>query len=1803
MTEPKKPDPLEDMDWDQALAEWEDKSFDPEVARDVISDRPAALSGGPATRPLYRPPSMPAYPTKATPATPLVASAAANLTVGPPPSPRLPDEDDGDATMIAAIPEELLRRHEHAPRAGSRGGGLGQLFAREPVESAPTLPPASTVRSELHEEVITSAQAVSSRREQPTLEPLRRAPRIDASEAVPDGAFFDPFTEPRPPQITIPAAEEVVTETSVDIDVFREGSDQHAVEHAPASSDDESLAARSTAVPAPPHADPEPAAEQPGRYNGFGDGESRSGLTAPSKMAPSWEDEKQAASWLDEPERLAMHDRSLWLEEEARATLDERRTARGLLICSELSAISGDRERALGLAAEARDLEPSLALAHRQMRALLPWPPDPDDCLEALEREVALTPPGPARLHSSLLAVEALRARGEEELGDEKLAEASRAGPPDVRAAIAQAARALARGDLSSPALQPTGAPELASLERALAVCLRLRGLDRSDSPGEAPTPSEIVLRARRAVEHRELGTAATTIAQLSRDPELAAGALWLAASLAATSSARRQLSIGWLRELIDGGDEDAPRALVARLLELGDVELLTTVLAGRAPLTSAEIVTVAALAGCPLSASDPRLDAAMATGGMLPLAAAIAAAATPTGTARTRRTAGSRESRAQVALGRHLAADDSTDVLAAALTELGPESPGTNGVAIELASRTGRAEELSQIIESWGASRLDGADRALVSLGAALVAERAGAPERALEAFRSACEADPTLEAALRGRASLDTIDLAAEMNKMADECGEGLRSALARLEAVARSHGSLPEPTQTHLLELAHRAAATLPIAAFLAERIARKASDVDGVLRWIRERRANAIDPIEAALEGVREALLVADHDPDLASERLREAQAIRPADVALRDLYERMSAEPPHDRAAWKEQNAASAQGGSRVLLLLEAAHEYERIGDDEGSYRCAVASASGNASLARIALERAELRTGRVARLADELLATAKEAGDLSSKREAYERLAVLDAAARDDSASALLWHRLVLENVPDHKPSLRYVEHHLIGEGRNDELEPVATAIAIALRGSGAGECTAHAELAARLRIRAEAGHPELAQDMVELAAGEPEPSLWSLRALQSHARARSDDAAVLDVTKRLADRATRSADLAALLLRAAEAAMRLDWLDEARAFLQRASLEDPGDVVTWWSLADVRRRSRDYRGAAEACEALARCSGVPQHRFLAWSDAGRLWMDDVHDEERAIPALEAAASIDMAQVDVFDRLARLYAARKMHLELAELLERRLECVADLNERLAIEVRRGRALLEVGDLVGARHAFQAALLERPEEPSALSALADLAVSQGDWDAAESAFVRLARLLPTADEQREVYERLGDIYSHRLPNLARAEVALKEVLKRAPNDDKTTRKLVDIYKRQNDPARAVELQQELVARAQTPEERRGHFLELASIHEHLSRDLRRAEKALEAARRELPHDVSLLRALAEFYARHQQAPAVNILLDRAGAEARRTLAAGRVSSGPFDVIATIFTLRGKSAAATDVQGILAAVEGSPTAARGSGDRAFDSELDDLLAPETMTPAIRTLLARTGDALEAAAPVDFRELRATPVSPDLPIARLVLRAAGSIGLAGLEVLSSPWLGDTCIPVGAPPAIVLGEGLVHTAATGAFLALRALKLVRARAAALGRTESADLPVVVSAWLKALNPGWQPQGVATALLNAAVARVHAALPRVVDADIGTLALEASATMDGRQATLSFSALTWANRVALLALGDPAAALDAIAMASGLHGGAPSDPLERVAWVSRNLEARDLVAFGVTDAFAQARALVGVDG
>ena len=256
---------------------------------------------------------------------------------------------------------------------------------------------------------------------------------------------------------------------------------------------------------------------------------------------------------------------------------------------------------------------------------------------------------------------------------------------------------------------------------------------------------------------------------------------------------------------------------------------------------------------------------------------------------------------------------------------------------------------------------------------------------------------------------------------------------------------------------------------------------------------------------------------------------------------------------------------------------------------------------------------------------------------------------------------------------------------------------------------------------------------------------------------------------------------------------------------------------------------------------------------------------------------------------------------------------------------------------------------------------------------------------------------------------------------------------------------------------------------------------------------------------------------------------------------------------------------------------------------------------MLAPEVLSPGLRSLLMRTGDALDVASALDLRALAVSPLGVGAPQSRIAALAA-SMGLPPVQVLVSPHLGRTSVPSSSAPAtLVVGESLLAVVGepAGTFLVIRALKLMQAHASALVRTPPADLAMLIAAWLQIFNPQWGPQG---GTLADAKRRLAPGLPRELDPDLATIALEVASALGGQVTTLGTSTMAWANRVALLAIGDPNAALDAVAWSLGVLEGAPRNADARATWIGRTFEAKDLLVFSVSDAYAELRARLLLD-
>jgi hypothetical protein len=267
--------------------------------------------------------------------------------------------------------------------------------------------------------------------------------------------------------------------------------------------------------------------------------------------------------------------------------------------------------------------------------------------------------------------------------------------------------------------------------------------------------------------------------------------------------------------------------------------------------------------------------------------------------------------------------------------------------------------------------------------------------------------------------------------------------------------------------------------------------------------------------------------------------------------------------------------------------------------------------------------------------------------------------------------------------------------------------------------------------------------------------------------------------------------------------------------------------------------------------------------------------------------------------------------------------------------------------------------------------------------------------------------------------------------------------------------------------------------------------------------------------------------------------------------------------------------------------------------GAGARAADPELDELLAPELLLPELRQLLYSAGSAIERAYALDPSSLGASSAPADRSAELLEL--ARCFGLEHVRVMRSPDLGVDAVALGSDPVhLVLGDALLAFPEREAqtFLVLRALKLARANASALSRLGGAEVRAVLAGFFACFGPLAPADGDDAQHLLAARNRIRPHLTWVPEPDLSARVAALLEEALPRAEYLADALCRWGTRVALIGVGDPAIALDAL---SGQPLRSLRDEAARIRAIAGHSAARDLVSFGVSAAYIEARQRAGL--
>jgi cellulose synthase operon protein C len=1518
-----------------------------------------------------------------------------------------------------------------------------------------------------------------------------------------------------------------------------------------------------------------------------------SSMPPPLPVPPEaqWPDEQDAMGHLSARGLVdSWRTRAEWIEVEARL-LDERSSvARQLLVASELYAMAGDDQKATELAVEARDLQPQLPLTHRQARARELTANDFEGVANSLESESRMAPTPVARAHAFWLSAEIARlVQFDPENASKKMEQAMRIQPTDPRPHLVRLSGILSQPGTISRYHFPES-EELQPLAQAVRVLEagrdgRVLGEEEDVQPG-----LHHLTQARKALAAGNVAAASEALGHLRSVRSVGDGALWLAVALESPNPETRPAAIEKLEQLQNGSNPwFAQRLIIGRSLEQGESEFVKAALMNQGVFTYAEKVALGALIGAAYDDLQAPLEQLQEDHLYAPLSSAVSSYLSGGETAPT---VGSEQTRGAFFLGKGLASPGNTWLERVGTLEQSSEGSALlHLLRLEQAVDAGQPKEVAQGILNWPSEGLDSQrERHLL---ATLIYEKSGLTDEAEEQVREVLSLDNNCEMAARIWGELRPEVYPQLLQQLGEQSDDSIRKSMFLVEAAWR--GKEANERFPMLLEEAYNAAPDLPFSFALASRTARLKGDNDTLLAWIRRRREIQEDEVEQAFDELREALLLADSEPELALQLMEHASGIRPNDVALRELLERTGKGSSTDGAAWKAYRAEQAEVGERGRLALETAWEYELVRDYETAARfAALAAEHGIGELADVVQDRCEVLSKQGGRVSEKLIAQVKEIEDPILVRDYYMRMAEVDLIGRNDLSAALLWHRSILETDPTWLPSLRLLEQELIAEGREEELEPIFSEIAKVTQGL---EAAAHAQVAVRLRLRLSPW--DETADLSKLVASQEQPNLWSMRELFAHSSGK-DPEAFIRAAQALVTHTDRPMEKAILLARATDAALVLDNKELAAELVGEALEHAPHHLPALVRKAALLEVMESFAEAARLYEKAAESACVPSTQAELYYRAALLWNDKVGDKSRACVALEAVSERDINFGDVFERLQAIFIEQGERNKLAPLLERRLEQVTDPAQRVELEVSRGRALAEIGDNFGAKEALASALEYNPDHVEALQAYAELCTEQEDWEGAEQALIRLERLTPDPVNQAAIFQRLGEIYIEHLPNPERARLAFGEVVKRIPDSSEALECLVRIHSVQGEVEQAIEVQNQLISRAKDKDEKRLRSIQLAKIYSNVANDLKKAEQTLEALRREAPYDARVLRALAEFHTRNGNSAALNTLLDRASTDARRALSTGRFDINFFANLTTVFEMRSEAEAAKVCKSTLLALQGKAAQLQGVGLLAASPEIDDLLAPDIFTPAFRTLLQFGGRALEEASSMDLNSLRATNM-PDAgkPVAELAEAMGSAFGFPNLQVLVSPAIGQVCFPVSCdPPLLVFGAALVAEPndAIRYYLLVRALKVLQAKVHPFAHTPPIELWPLTAAFLKCFVPNWNPQGVDMHKVSDYQKKMLPLLSNGVPPQAAQLAMEVTSSIGNKASTLQTTANAWGARCALLATGNVTNALESLAGTSGRPEKLPTDQTQRLKWIARHGEARDLIVFSVSDPYIEAR-------
>jgi tetratricopeptide (TPR) repeat protein len=864
--------------------------------------------------------------------------------------------------------------------------------------------------------------------------------------------------------------------------------------------------------------------------------------------------------------------------------------------------------------------------------------------------------------------------------------------------------------------------------------------------------------------------------------------------------------------------------------------------------------------------------------------------------------------------------------------------------------------------------------------------------------------------------------------------------------------------------------------------------------------------------------------------------------------------------------------------ARFALFINLGERLEHAGQPDRAvekYRAALELRPDH-PVAVEALERTWKAARNFSALADRALSALKDATDKKRKVRAYETLAWVDGELRGDADSALMAYESLVELDPSHHVAMRVLEKRYLQQQRWPEL--VALYEHMGLTASDAAFASATHLDRARLRRRLEG--PDLNATEIEaaidndhrLALGREPHHRTALRHSLARARLAGDLNQFAELSARLADSVGEDGRTAAICLtRAGEALVELERGDDAKlrfvAALGKAGLHLPALV----GLGHLSLGRADWTSAIEAMEQEGQALRDPAARADAYLVAGAIAQDHLNDLPRALGDLRQSLSVDARRRETFTRLERVLITLDDPGALARLYAERLQVETDGTRLIDLHLKQAQLYRDrLGDRDRARAELKNVLSQDAAHNAALQMLGDLHYEDQQWAEAADALIRRARVEKTRPGLKDIFYKLGLIYSQHTPDPKRAIASFQRVLKADPDDVSALEHLSNIFLKEWDWRGALETTQRLADLETDKPKKVAHLHRVAKVYEEGFKDARHALEALRIALDLDPMYLPSIGELAKFFDRQSDVQSMRVHLDRTSARVRQLLDRDPFDANAFKALVKIFTWRrapDRAAMAAGVLDWLGAADADEKAVLQKltgrdgypGSALADPTLDDALFDARIPGGFRHLFRLLDESLGKVYRGDIKRLGLSR-SDKLPskghaVRDLANRIAADLGVREFDLyVTSAMPNALLIEVTEPVSIVLGSKLVegaHETECRFFLG-RALKMAQSRMTLPMRLSAEDLGVLVAALVKQFVPDFKPRNIDEKRVAAEGARIAKFIPKKMHSELLPFALEcASETLD--LLSLAPALIESANRAGLITTGVVSPALNAL--------------------------------------------------